>query len=112
MCRSASPWSIGVRKDNHEQSIHNAYKELITEAEQFIYIENQFFMGLENKIVETLAKRISRAYEEKRPFKVIIVMPLLPGFEGDITDPASTVLRIQVHHQFQAISRGPNALYK
>ena len=39
-------------------------------------------------------------------------MPLLPGFEGDITDPAATVLRIQVHHQFQAISRGPKALYK
>ena len=39
-------------------------------------------------------------------------MPLLPGFEGDITDPASTVLRIQVHHQFQAIKRGENALFK
>ena len=46
MCRSASTWSIGVRDGNHEQSIHNAYQELITESEQFIYIENQFFMGL------------------------------------------------------------------
>lgn len=35
----------------------------------------------------------------------MIVMPLLPGFEGDITDPVSTVLRIQVHWQFQAINR-------
>ena len=32
-------------------------------------------------------------------------MPLLPGFEGDIGDPSSTVLRIQVHHQYQAIKR-------
>lgn len=33
-------------------------------------------------------------------------MPLLPGFEGDIGNPASTVLRIQVYYQFQAILRG------
>lgn len=33
-------------------------------------------------------------------------MPLLPAFEGDIGNPASTVLRIQVHYQFQAILRG------
>lgn len=38
-------------------------------------------------------------------------MPLLPGFEGNIADPASTVLRIQVHWQFQAINRGKNSLY-
>ena len=40
------------------------------------------------------------------------MMPLLPGFEGDITNPASTVLRIQVHHQYQAIKHGPKALFK
>jgi phospholipase D1/2 len=39
-------------------------------------------------------------------------MPLLPGFEGNIADPASTVLRIQVHHQYQAICRGPNSLFQ
>lgn len=63
-------------------------------------------MGLENKIVECLAERIIRAakYGDKN-FKVIVVMPLLPGFEGNIADPAATVLRIQVHHQFQAILR-------
>lgn len=62
-------------------------------------------MGIQNKIVECLAERIARAFSEKKPFKVVIVMPLLPGFQGDIGDPASTVLRIQVHHQYQAILR-------
>jgi phospholipase D1/2 len=112
MCRSASTWSIGVRDGNTEQSIHNAYQELIDESEQFIYIENQFFMGLENKIVDKLAARISRAHAQRQPFKVVIVMPLLPGFEGDITDPNSTVLRIQMHHQYQSIRRGEHGLYK
>lgn len=46
MCRSASPWSIGTPEDSHEQSIHNAYQKLIEESENFIYLENQFFMGL------------------------------------------------------------------
>ena len=112
MCRSASEWSIGVRVNQHEQSIHNAYQELINEAQEFIYIENQFFMGLENKIVECLANRISQAYSNKKPFRVIIVMPLLPGFQGDIGNPESTVLRIQVHHQYQAILRGEDSLFK
>src|SRR5688572_31393662 len=37
--RSAGTWSAGV---DTEQSIYNAYIELITNAKQFIYIENQF----------------------------------------------------------------------
>lgn len=39
-------------------------------------------------------------------------MPLLPGFEGDVGDPASTVLRIQVYHQFNTILRGEASLFK
>jgi phospholipase D1/2 len=39
-------------------------------------------------------------------------MPLLPGFEGYIGDPAATVLRIQMHWQYQAISRSENSLFQ
>lgn len=63
-------------------------------------------MGVQNKIVETLANRIIRARAERKTFRVVIVMPLLPGFEGYIGDPGATVLRIQMHWQYQAISRG------
>lgn len=38
-------------------------------------------MGLENKVVECLTERIIRAAKNNdRKFKVIIMMPLLPGF--------------------------------
>lgn len=37
-----------------ESSIHKAYIDLIKNSKEFIYIENQFFMGLENQIVESL----------------------------------------------------------
>lgn len=64
-------------------------------------------MGKKNKIVECLANRIRRAHNNRENFKVVVVMPLLPGFEGDINDKANSgPLRIQVHNQFQAINRG------
>ena len=48
MLRSANNWSIGADVDRPEKSIHEAYKDLIEKAENHIYIENQFFMGLKN----------------------------------------------------------------
>lgn len=69
-------------------------------------------MGEENRIVEFLVERITRAYQKGEKFRVIVVMPLLPGFEGDITSTESVLLRIQVHHQFQAISRGGKSLHE
>lgn len=68
-------------------------------------------MGLKNEIVKTLCERITRAFYEKKQFKVIIVVPLLPGFEGDPGDQASTVLRIQIHWQKVAILTGEDSIY-
>ena len=69
-------------------------------------------MGLKNEIVKTLCNRIIRAWNEKKPFKVIIVVPLLPGFEGDPGDINATVLRIQVHWQKVAIMTGEDSIFK
>lgn len=60
--RSASNWSLGKR--NTECSIYQAYLGLIDIAEQYIYIENQFFIsstsnsGVENRLVLALFARI------------------------------------------------------
>lgn len=40
LVRSASDWSHGILK---EESIANAYKDIIAKAQHFVYIENQFF---------------------------------------------------------------------
>jgi phospholipase D1/2 len=98
ICRSASPWSIGASE--RECSIHNAYQKLIEESQNFIYIENQFFMGQENQVTQSMANRIRKAHLNRENFKVIVVMPLLPGFEGSVTDTKNGPLRIQVHNQF------------
>lgn len=82
--RSASYWSLGLKFENHECSIYQAYEDLINKAQHFIYIENQFFISgsagvpVENRISEFIVNRIKRAAAEKERFNVIVVMPLLP----------------------------------
>ena len=82
MLRSSSLWSMGLK--SYEDSIHIAYLGLITNAQHFIYIENQFFISslagrpVKNAIAEALVNRIRKAAANGENFRVIIVMPLLP----------------------------------
>ena len=84
LLRSASLWSLGLKRENYENSIYISYLALITNAENYIYIENQFFISslagspVKNKIAEAILERVKRAAAEKQKFKVIIFMPLLP----------------------------------
>jgi len=84
MLRSASLWSLGLKRENYEDSIYIAYLALITNAENYIYIENQFFISslagapVKNKIADALLERIKKAAADNQRFKVIILMPLLP----------------------------------
>ncbi|VVA96594.1 unnamed protein product [Arabis nemorensis] len=108
--RSVSQWSAGTSQP--EDSIHQAYCSLIENAEHFIYIENQFFIsGLEkddtilNRILEALFRRILKAHEEKKCFRVVVVIPLLPGFQGGIDDFGAATVRALMHWQYRTISR-------
>ena len=97
-------------------SIQTAYIQLIQSAQHLIYIENQFFISstasplVKNKIAEALAYKIKEAHEDGRKFKILILLPLLPGFEGDVR--TSPVLRIQMYWQYMTISRGKDSLFR
>lgn len=116
--RSLSSWSCGsIETDLVEQSIHEAYIQTITKAQHYIYIENQFFISMEvgngnvrNQIAETLIKRILRAHREAKPFRVYVVMPLLPGFEGDVGGDTGISLRAITHWNYASICRGKGSL--
>ncbi|OMJ91836.1 hypothetical protein SteCoe_5508 [Stentor coeruleus] len=114
--RSAGTWSLGLERPEH--SIHTAYLNLIDEADHFIYIENQFFISstagnpVKNSIAQALVDRIKIAALNKEKFKVIVVLPLLPGFSGGIDEAAASVLRIQLHWLYATISRGENSILK
>lgn len=114
--RSASNWSCGLAPNRYEDSIHLAYLQLIEDSEHYIYIENQFFISnlagtaVENNIAKALLFRIKKAHKNKENFKVIVVMPLLPGFEGPIDDKSSSIMRIQLHWEYYTISRSETSL--
>lgn len=122
-------------------------------SEHFIYIENQFFITsyvlnklpmvvwlltarrtvvnevkIENKVGDALVHRIIRAHKQHTPFKVCIVIPLLPGFTFPVDhSDASAVslpceilevtivdipqIRIILECQNRTICRGPNSIF-
>uniref|UniRef100_A0A8C1G122 phospholipase D n=1 Tax=Cyprinus carpio TaxID=7962 RepID=A0A8C1G122_CYPCA len=103
--RSAADWSAGIK--HHEESIHNAYIQVIAKSKHFIYIENQFFIScadnkhVYNKIGDAIIERIIRAHKEKKPFRVYVVTPLLPGFEGDISTGGGSALQAVMHFNYR-----------
>lgn len=54
---------------------------------------------MQNKIGFALRKKITEAHKAGKDFFVMIFVPLLPAFSGDIVDSGSTILRIQVNYQ-------------
>ncbi|CAG8695235.1 27857_t:CDS:10 [Dentiscutata erythropus] len=58
--------------------------------------------------LEALVKRIIKAHKLQEKFRVIVVMPLIPGFEGqfDEESESSTVLRLTMDFQYRSICRG------
>uniref|UniRef100_A0A158R3R6 Phospholipase n=1 Tax=Syphacia muris TaxID=451379 RepID=A0A158R3R6_9BILA len=112
--RSVSKWSALINRT--EESIQQAYLSLISNSKHYIYIENQFFVSMiggtdvHNEICKVLCKRIIRAHKENENFKVYILVPLLPGFEGDVGAPGGSALQAVLHWTFLSLSRGPYSL--
>ncbi|CAL9003314.1 unnamed protein product [Prunus brigantina] len=107
--RSVSQWSAG--SSQAEDSIHKAYCSLIEKAEHFVYIENQFFISglsgdeiIQNRVLEALYRRIKLAHKEQKCFRVIVVIPLLPGFQGGVDDGGAATVRALMHWQYRTIS--------
>ncbi|KAG9042840.1 hypothetical protein FS837_010313 [Tulasnella sp. UAMH 9824] len=112
--RSVSDWSHGILP---ERSIQNAYIQMIREANHFIYIENQFFISntgdkgpIENRIAEALVERILSAARAAQKFKVIVVLPEVPGFAGDIKQENG--LKTIMAAQWRTINRGGSSIYE
>jgi len=112
VCRSISDWSHGYLT---EHSIQNAYIQLITEAKHFIYIENQFFISntktgasVVNQIAGALAQRCIEAAKKGEKFKIIITIPEVPAFAGDIKE-ASAIQTI-MGAQWRTINRGGDSI--
>ncbi|KAI9506350.1 hypothetical protein BX070DRAFT_219775 [Coemansia spiralis] len=114
--RSSAEWSLGITK---ESSIHTAYCEMIRNAKHFIYIENQFFISnakedagytVKNRVAEALVDRIKRAHKRQEKFRVFVLIPLMPAFEGDVSSVGAATLKLVMHWQYQSICRGEHSI--
>ncbi|QRV95777.1 phospholipase [Ceratobasidium sp. AG-Ba] len=112
--RSVSDWSHGVLTEN---SVQMAYRQMILEANHFIYIENQFFISntgnygpVKNLIAQALVERIVSAARSGQKFKVIVVIPEVPGFAGNINN--ETGIKTIMAAQYRTINRGGHSIYE
>lgn len=66
--------------------VYNLHYNLISNVG--FLLQNQFFISglsgdetIQNRILDALYKRILQAHKEQKCFRVIVVIPLLPGFQ-------------------------------
>ncbi|KAI8958706.1 phospholipase D/nuclease [Daldinia sp. FL1419] len=115
LCRSACDWSGGHPT---EHSIANAYINAIENAQHFVYIENQFFITatsdeqrpVENKIGATIVSRIVRAHNNRENFRVVVLMPAVPAFAGDLKSDGALGTRAIMEFQYNSINRGGHSI--
>ena len=84
-----------------ERSIQDAYLQAIGQAERFIYIESQYFIGsgdkwgrggVKNTVPESIVNRINRHISNQNlSFHAYVVIPMFP--EGSASDSAAKAQR-------------------
>lgn len=97
--------------------------ECISKAKHYVYMENQFFgkcvengnlqcpvcnliciwsnvvssttydKVLRNKIGQAIVERIKKAHAKGEKFKIFILIPLIPAFEGDLASSDASAAR-------------------
>jgi len=115
--RSSADWSSGILTDH---SIQNAYSEVIRNAQHYVYIENQFFITatgenqnpIHNTIGAAIVDAVLRAAKEGRKFRIIIIIPAIPGFAGDLRDNAAAGTRAIMDYQYKSICRGEHSIFE
>lgn len=116
LVRSSADWSSGILT---EHSIQSAYSEVIRNAQHYVYIENQFFITatgdqqspVHNTIGRAIVEAAVRAGKEGRKFRIIIVIPAIPGFAGDLRDDAAIGTRAIMDYQYKSICRGEHSIF-
>ncbi|KAJ5812930.1 Phospholipase D family [Penicillium robsamsonii] len=113
--RSCAKWSNGSQL---EHSIADAYCAIIRNSEHFIYIENQFFITatgdsqrpVKNQIGAAIVERILRAARAGQKYKIVVVIPSVPCFAGDLRDDETLGTRAIMEFQYNSINRGGHSI--
>jgi phospholipase D1/2 len=117
--RSCTLWSNGTQE---EHSVQNAYIDIIRKSQHFVYIENQFFITksndytsfgnpVKNQIGRAIVNRVLQAARAGEQYKVIVLIPSVPGFAGDLQEDSSLGTRAIMELQYDSICRGGNSIF-
>ncbi|GBG62241.1 hypothetical protein CBR_g29848 [Chara braunii] len=105
---------VSWKDDIIDRSIQNAYIEAIRNAERFIYIENQYFMGSSHMWAESqgagayhtvaveIALKIASKIRDGEPFGAYILVPMYP--EGDPHLTPSSPLQEMLRWQYNTMT--------
>ena len=113
--RSCAKWSHGVPV---EHSIANAYIDTIKNSKHFVYIENQFFITatseeqkpVKNRIGAAIVERVLRAARNQETWHMIVNIPAVPGFAGDLKADGSLGTRAIMEYQYNSINRDGHSI--
>ncbi|KAK1965694.1 phospholipase D/nuclease [Colletotrichum sublineola] len=109
LTRSCTKWSSG---HDTEHSIANAYIDAITNARHFFFITatSNEQHPVTNKIGRAMVDRIIRADREGEDFKIVVAMPAVPAFAGDLKADDALGTRAIMEFQYNSISRGGHSI--
>ncbi|KAK4505731.1 hypothetical protein PRZ48_003696 [Zasmidium cellare] len=115
IARSCAKWSHGV---NVEHSIANAYIQIIKNSEHFVYMENQFFITatcdkqapVKNLVGAAIVERAVRAARNGENWHMIVNIPSVPAFAGDLKADDALGTRAIMEFQYFSINRGGNSI--
>src|ERR1700759_620306 len=65
-----------------------------------------------NTIGEAIVDACVKAHNEGRKFRVIIVIPAVPGFAGDLRDDAAIGTRAIMDYRYKSILRGEHSIFE
>lgn len=115
IARSCAKWSHGVKV---EHSIANAYIQIIRDSEHFVYMENQFFITatcdkqapVKNRVGAAIVERALRAARNGENWHMIVNIPSVPAFAGDLKADDALGTRAIMEFQYFSINRGGNSI--
>uniref|UniRef100_K7F6G5 Phospholipase n=1 Tax=Pelodiscus sinensis TaxID=13735 RepID=K7F6G5_PELSI len=108
--RSVDRWSAGT----YECSIYRAYLSLIQSSQHYIYIEGagestKLTLWVRRTLLQGANPTLSPCSEGTQ-FRVFVLLPLLPGFEGDMAEGGGNSIQAILHFTYRTLCRGESSI--
>ncbi len=78
----------------------------------FITATGEQQLPISNTIGRAIVDAVVRAGKEGRKLRVIIMIPAVPGFAGDLRDDGATGTRAIMDYQYKSICRGEHSIFE